>query len=44
MNLADSMRSKDNINKVGHRKEKIKEDDKYNSLPMDSVSDISVRR
>ena len=28
MNLADSMRSQDNINKVGHRKEGIKEDDK----------------
>ena len=36
MNLADSMRSQDNLNKVGHRKEKIKEEDEeYNSLPMD---------
>ena len=32
MNLADSMRSQDNINKV----EKIKEDDdEYNLLPVD---------
>ena len=31
MNLADSMRLQDNINKVGHRKEKIKEDgEEYN--------------
>ena len=45
MNLADSMQSQDNINKVGHRKAKIKEDDKeYNLLPMDRVTDISVRR
>ena len=45
MNLAHSMRSQDNINKVGHRKEKIKEDfEEYNLLPMDRVTDISVRR
>ena len=45
MNLADSMRLQDNINKVGNRKDKIKEDDEeYNSLPMDRMTDISVRR
>ena len=45
LNLADSMRSQDNINKVGHRKEKIKEDDEeYNLLFMDRVTDISVHR
>ena len=45
MNLADSLRSQDNINKVGNRKENIKEDGKeYNLLPMDRVTDISVRR
>ena len=45
MNLADSMLSQDNINKVGYRKEKVKEDDKeYSLLPMDRVRDISVRR
>ena len=45
MNLADSMLSQDNINKVGHRKEKIKEEDEeYNLLPMDRVRDISVLR
>ena len=45
MNSADSMRSQDNINKVGHRKEKIKKDDEeYNLLPMDRVTDIFVRR
>ena len=39
------MRSQDSINKVGHRKEKIKEDgEKYNLLPMDRVTDISVGR
>ena len=41
MNLRDSMRSQDNINKA----EKIKEDgEEYNLLPMDRVTDISVRR
>ena len=45
MNLADSMQSQDNINKVGHRKEKIKLDgEEYNLLPMDWVTDISVPR
>ena len=40
MNLADSMRSQDNINKM----EKIKEDgEEYNLLPMDKMTDISVR-
>ena len=43
MNLADSMLSQDNINKVGHRKEKINEDGKeYDLLPTDRVTDISV--
>ena len=42
MNLADSMRSQDTINKVGHRKEK--DDEEYNLLPMDRMTDISVRR
>ena len=33
MKLADSMRSKDNSNKVGHGKKKIKEDgEEYNYL------------
>ena len=41
MNLGDSMRSQDNVNKV----EKIKEDcEEYDLLPMDRVTDISVRR
>ena len=41
MNLGDSMRSHDNINKV----KKIKEDgEEYNLLLMDRGSDISVRR
>ena len=45
MNLTGSMQSQDNINKVGHRKEKTKEDDEeYNLLPMDRVTNISVRR
>ena len=45
MNLAGSMRSQDNISKVGHRKEKIKEDDEECILlPMDRVTDIFVRR
>ena len=45
MKLADSIRSQDNIKIVGHMKKKIKEDDEeYNSLPMDRVIDISVRR
>ena len=45
MNFEDSMQSRDNINKVGHRKEKIKEDgEEYYLLPMDRVTDISVRR
>ena len=45
MNLAGSMYSQDNINKVGHRKEKIKEDDEeYNLLPMDGVTDISIHK
>ena len=44
MNLADSLRSQDNINKVGHRKEKINEDgEECDLLPMDWVTDISVR-
>ena len=39
MNLADSMRSQDNINKVGHSKEKIKEDgEEYDLLHMDWVT------
>ena len=45
MNLADSMQSHDNINKVNHKKEEIKEDgEEYNLLPMDRETDISVRR
>ena len=45
MNLVDSMLSQDNINKVGHRNEKIKEDGEENNLlPMDRVTDISIRR
>ena len=45
MHLADSVRSQDNCNKVGHRKEKIKEDgEEYNLLIMDWVTDISVHR
>ena len=45
MNLADSMQPQDNINKVGHRKEKIKKDgEEYNLLPMGRVTDISIRR
>ena len=45
MNLADSIWLQDNINKVGHKKEKIKKDgEEYNFLPMDRVTDISVRR
>ena len=41
MNLGDSMQSQVNINKV----EKIKDDEEeYNSLPIDRVTDISVRR
>ena len=38
MNLADSMRSQDNINKV------VSQEREYNLLPMDRVADISVRR
>ena len=38
MNLADSMWSYDSINRVGHRKEKIKEDvEEYDLLPMEEV-------
>ena len=45
MNLADSMQLQDNINKVGHTKEKIKEDgEEFNLLLMDRVTDISLRR
>ena len=45
MHETDSMRSQDNINKVGHRKEKTKKDDEeYNLLHMDRVTDISVHR
>ena len=45
MELADSMKSLDNIDKVGHRKEMMKEDgEEYNLLPMDRVMDISVHR
>ena len=45
MNLADSMLLQDNINKVGQRKETIKEiDEEYNFMPMDRIIDISVRR
>ena len=45
MNLAASIGSQDNINKVGHRKEKIMENgEEYNLLPIDRVTDISVRR
>ena len=41
MNLGDSVQSLDDINKV----EKIKEEGKeYNLLPLDRVTDISVRR
>ena len=37
------MRSQANINKVGHRKEKMKEyGEEYNLLPMDRVTDISA--
>ena len=40
-NLGDSMQSQDNISQV----KKIKEDgEECNSLPMDRVTDISVRR
>ncbi len=43
MNLADSMQSQNNSNKVGNWKEKIKEDgEEYNVLPMDRITDISV--
>ena len=38
MNIADSMQSQDNINKV------VSQERKYNSLPMNKVTDISVRR
>ena len=38
MNLADSMWSQDNINKV------ILQETEYDLLPMDRVKDISVRR
>ena len=45
MNLAGSMQSQDNINKVGHRKERIKEyNEEYNLLPIDRLTYISVRR
>ena len=45
MNLADSMLLQDNINKVGQRKETIKEiREEYNFMPMDRIIDISVRR
>ena len=39
MNLADPMRSQDNINKVVSQ-----EREKGNLLPIDRVTDISVRR
>ena len=45
MNLAGSMWSQDNISNVGHRKVKMKDDgEEYNLLPMDRVTDISVRK
>ena len=45
MNLVGSMRLQDNIHKVGHRKEKIKEyGEEYNLLPIDRVRDIFVLR
>ena len=39
MNLADSMWSQDNINKVVSQ-----EREKYNLLPVDRMIDISIRR
>ena len=45
MNLVDSMLLQDNINKVGYMKERIKENgEEYNLLPMNRLTDISVRR
>ena len=45
MNLADSMQSQDNIKKMGHREEYIKENgEEHILLPMDRVTGISVRR
>ena len=38
MDLADSMHSQDNINKV------VSQEREYNLLPMDRIIDISVRR
>ena len=38
MNSVDSMWSQDNINKV------VSQEREYNLLPMDKVTDISVRR
>ena len=38
MNLADSMRPQDYINKV------VSQEREYDLLPMDRVTDISVRR
>ena len=38
MNLADLTRSQDNINKV------VSPEREYNLLPMDRMTDISVRR
>ena len=38
MNLVDSMQSQDNINKV------VSQEREYDLLPMDRVTDISVRR
>ena len=44
-NLAGSMRSQDNIEKVGHRKERIKEDDEeYNLLFRERLTVISIHR
>ena len=42
MNLADSMQSQDNINKVVSQERENKGE--YNLWPMDRVTDITVRR
>ena len=45
MNLSDSMQLQDNINKVGHRKNKIKGDnEEYHLLHMDRLKNIYVHR
>ena len=45
MNLAESIQSQDNINKVvSQEREKKYDSEKYNLLPMDRMTDISIRR